>query len=142
MDTAVVLGHAAPPQVAEGPFLIFGFWLTAALLAVIAVCAVGMTVTLWLMARDLRPVLHRTRGVLARCDDTMREVHRTVGEARRLLGRTSELTDGVERVVRRACTVTSETVDQVTRLAQRARAFLVGQAPNGARTGPRRRHRV
>ena len=101
--------------------------LSLTLLAVIAACAVVLTGTWLLMARDVQ--------------DAVRETRRAMRQARRLLARGDNATRHVESVIIRACETAAGAVAQFGQMRSVARRLFNGNGRHGARSGPRTHHR-
>ena len=101
--------------------------LSLTLLAVIAACAVVLTATWLLMARDVQ--------------DAVRETRRAMRQARRLLVRGDNATRHVESVVIRACQVAAGAIAQLSDVRNAARHLFNGNGRHGARIGPRAHRR-
>jgi hypothetical protein len=101
--------------------------LSLALLAVIAACAVVMTIAGLSMVQDLRQMSQETRYAIR--------------QVRRLLARGENATRHVEAVVIRACESAAEALERLGEVRQAARHWFTGKGRNGARGGPRLHHR-
>ena len=116
-------------------------WGLFILLGVISLSLVVMTIAVVLTTRDLRRVLRRVWVILPTCDQTLQEAHLVFGEARKILGHAKGSVLQIETLVRKACLVATEAVQQVASWKSRAGALFEAQFGNGARSGPRQRYR-
>ena len=97
------------------------------LLAVIAGCAMVLTGTWLLMARDVQ--------------DAVRETRYAMRQARRLLARGDNATRHVESVVIRVCEAAAGAVTQFSQMRKAARHLFNGNGRHGTRSGSRSHHR-
>ena len=96
-------------------------------LSVIAGCALVLTATWLLMARDVRGAVRETRFAMR--------------QARRLLARGDNATRHVETVVIRVCKAAADAVEEFSQVREAARHLFNGNGRHGARSGPRAHHR-
>ena len=108
-------------------------------LALISVCMIVATVVLSMLARDVRGTLRQVNAMLPTCSDTIREAHRTFGEAHQLLVRTQAVARRAESVVQKACNVALDVIEPVLVWKGKLDTLFTERFGNGARSGPRRR---
>ena len=107
-------------MVVESSFALF-------LLSVIAVCAVVMTVTVVMTARDARRTFRRINTLLPTCRQTLRQ-------ARRFLASANHVASQAELVVSAVSAAAAHAVNRFIAVKDRVERWL-HHAPNGNRTG-------
>ena len=107
-------------MVVESSFALF-------LLSVIAVCAVVMTVTVVMTARDARRTFRRINTLLPTCRQTLRQ-------ARRFLASANHVASQAELVVSAVSAAAAHAVNRFIAVKDRVERWL-HQAPNGNGTG-------
>ncbi len=117
--------------------------LVVLLCGIMSVCAMILTAVVCLTARDVRRTLRRVNALLPTCDQTLREIHRAVGEAHRVLVRSNRITRSIEEVAHLATQATLNVIEPIMSWKTRLESLFAGQGGNGhgARSGPRRHAR-
>lgn len=114
-----------------GEFLVMTF------LVVVSVCAVVMTVTVVIAAKDLRQTMQRLNALLTQCDHTVHDARRTLGQVHELVARTNQAARHVEGLIHKACEATSDAIERVAVFKERTEEWWTERFGNGARSGPR-----
>ena len=104
----------------DAPFL----WLC---LGIATVCLVTITLTMLVLAGELR--------------QTLQDGRRTFRQGRRLLARANAATGRVEAVIHQACDAAADALGAIGRLKTRTRMLWMKRFGNGAGAEPRRHHR-
>ena len=118
-----------------GEFLVMTF------LVVVSACALVMTVTIVIAAKDLRRTMRRMNTLLTQCDHTIQDARRTLGKAHEVVARTNQAARHIEGVIHKACEAASEAIERVTVFKERTEEWWTERFGNGARSGPRHGHK-
>ena len=108
-------------------------------LGLIALCALPITLALFMTASALWRTSRRLDAFLSNSDKTLHEAHRTLGTARQLLARTDKAAARVESLIDKSCGVAEEVLEQIHFVKEKAHAFWSRQFGNGARLVNKRR---
>jgi len=114
---------------------------TIFLLGVIAVCLAAMTISLWVTTTDLRALNRQISATLPITTSALKEVRRTVLEARQFLVRVNAITHHAQEAVSKASRTTGQLFEQFSQLKERALGLWSKPFGNGARGNPRRVYR-
>ena len=111
------------------------------LLGVLSGCALVITVTMVVVACDVRRTLQHLNATLPECQAAVRQLHRSLAKAQRILTMVEQRTQQVDAVVERVAGTAGEFVNRLLTWKEQAKTFLGGRFGNGVGLGPHRRYR-
>lgn len=110
-------------------------------LGLVSACAVVITVTMVIVARDVRRALAHLNAMVPECRRALGQMDRSLTAARRILATVERGTRQVERVVARAADTAGGAIDRLAAWKDDAAAFFAGRVRNGVGSEPHRRYR-
>jgi len=118
--------------------------LVVLLLFVLSGCAIILTAVACLTARDIRRTLGRVNELLPTCDQVLRDLHHTAGQAHRVLVRSHRIVHSIEDVVRVTTHAALGVIEPILSWKTRMESLFSGHDGNGqrARSEPRRHRRA
>ena len=113
------------------------FWL----LGLATACLFVMTLTILVMAAELRRTLRRLNAMLPDAAQALHDARRIFRQGRRLLARADVAAGHVQNVIHQACDAATDALGAIGRVKARTQRFWAKRFGNGAGAEPRRHDR-